>query len=270
LNYGFFHGVGRRFWLPDDVWPAFYLVTPTGHYLVGTVVLAAAAVAAVTRLARHASSGSVYADEVIACCGILHLTFLTCFYADFMAWTYYYYILIIGLAGLSARDGRSAALVLLIAAAALIGQKYPFGSIKNSWKFTRPTADMASLWTTKGEREEWHEVRAIIGDRRASVLSTNGEGLTVLIPGFAPPENMLISPGLPLSVDLRRKLDQVASAEFVLIHRNTTHTSFLDLWPEFREALNGCELVHSGSRFLVYRRLRPPEMPATTPGGNRG
>ena len=270
LNYGFFRGVGRRFWLPDDVWPAFYLVTPAGHYLVGTIVLALAAVAAVRRSVRDASGTRAYGDEIIACCGIMHLVFLTCFYADFMSWTYYYYILIIGLAGLAAHGGRSAALVLLIAAAALAGQKYPFAAIRDRWKTTRPIADMAGLWTNEAEREEWQRVRVVIGDRRASVLSTNGEGITILLPGFAPSENMFTSRGITLPVDLQRKLDQVASAESVLIRGDTTHTSFLDLWPEFREALDGCELVHSSSRYLIYRRQRPPKIPVTPTGGTRG
>jgi hypothetical protein len=260
MNYGFFRGVGRQFWLPEDVWPAFYLVTPAGHYLFGTVVLAAAAAAAVTRLVRHSSGSIANGDEVIACCGIMHLTFLASFYADFMSWTYYYYILIIGLAGLAARGGRSAALVLLIAAAALVGQKYPAAWIRGHWKLTRPTAEMAGLWSSKDEREEWHRVLEIIGDRRTSVLCNNGDGITVLIPKLAQSENMFVTPGIPLPVDLRRKLDQVASAEFVLI-REANRTLFLDRWPQFRECLDGCELVLSSSHFRVYRRLRPPSIP---------
>jgi hypothetical protein len=270
MNYGFFHGVGRRFWLPDNVWPTFYLVTPAGHYLVGTVVLFAAAGAALPRLVRSPSTTRAYGDEVVACCGIMQLTFLTAFYADFASWTYYYYILIIGLAGLAARGGRSAVLVLVIAAAALVGHKYPFSWIKHHWKTTRPIADMAGLWTSEDERKEWHRVLEIIGDRQASVLNTNGEGLTTIMPGFAPAENMFVLPGIPLASDLKRKVDQVASAELVLLRKYTTHRSFLDLWPEFREALDGCALVSSNTRYLIYRRLRPPRMPATATGETGG
>jgi hypothetical protein len=270
MNYGFFHGVGRRFWLPDNVSPTFYLATPAGHYLVGTVVLFAAAVAALPRLTRRPSTTRAYGDEVVACCGIMQLTFLTAFYADFMSWTYYYYILIIGLAGLAARGGRSAVVVLLIAAAALMGDRYSFRWIKDHWEMCRPTPDMAGLWTSGDEREEWHRVLEIIGDRHASVLSTNGEGLTTIMPGFAPAENMFILPGIPLALDLNRKLDQVASAELVLVCHNTTNRPFLDLWPEFREALDGCELVLHSARYLIYRRLRPPGMPAPATSETRG
>ena len=109
------------------------------------MVLFAAAVAALSRMVRSPSHARVFGAEVVACCGIMQLTFLTAFYADFMSWTYYYYILIIGLQGLAARGGRSAVVVLILAAAALIGNKYYFSWVKHHWKTTRPAADMAGL-----------------------------------------------------------------------------------------------------------------------------
>lgn len=258
MNYGFFRGVGRRFWLPGDVWPAYYVFSPAGHYLVGTVVLSAAAIAAVLRLARHPSTAEDCGDEVITCCGVMHLTFLTAFYADWMSWTYYYYILVIGLAGLAARGGRAAVLILLIAAAALVGQRYHFSFVRHHWR-CRPAADTAGLWASATEREEWHRVREIMGDRLGSVLTINGGCLQLLAPGFAPAENVFISRGISLPADLKRKLDQVASAEVIVIRDHTTHRSFLDIWPEFVKVLDGCELVWSSPRYLVYRRLRPTE-----------
>jgi len=258
MNYGFFHGVGRRFWLPADVSPTYYLVSPAGHYLVGTVVLFGAAIAALLQQMRSPSN-IAYRDEVIVCCAIMQLTFLTVFYADFASWTYYYYVLIISLAGLAASGVRSAALVLLIAVAVLFGEKYQFSGIKSHWETTRPTADMAGLWTSEDDRQEWRQVMEIVKDRHASVLSTQGEGLTTIMPGFAPAENMFIAPGIPLAPDLKRKLDQVASAEFVLLRNNTTNRPFLDLWPQFREALDGCELILSTTQYQIYRRARPPQ-----------
>jgi hypothetical protein len=258
MNYGFFRGTGRRFWLPDNVWPAFYLVTPAGHYLVGTVALFGAAIAAFLRQVHSPSDTKDYRDEAIACCGVMQLIFLTAFYADFMSWTYYYYILIIGLVGVSARGRRAAALVLLIALAALVGDKYQFSWIKSHWVTTHRTAEMAGLWTSEDDREEWHRVLETIIGPNVSVLSTNGEGLTTILPGFAPAETMFLVPGIPLESDLRRKLDQVASANFVLIRNHTTNRPFLDLWPEFRAALDGCELVLSSTQYTIYRCLGAP------------
>ena len=87
LNYGFFFGIGRRFWLPEGVTPRHYIFSPAGHYLVGSVVLMAAAVTAVRRLVRDLTGRDKLNDEIVACCGIMHLTFVTSFYGAFMSWT---------------------------------------------------------------------------------------------------------------------------------------------------------------------------------------
>ena len=119
MNYGFFFGIGRRFWLPDPITPRYYVFSPAGHYLVGSVVLFAAAVPAVWRLVRTPASTSDSSAEIVACCGIMHLSFLTLFYGDRASWTYYYYILIIGLAAAATRGRGWAILVALITIVAL-------------------------------------------------------------------------------------------------------------------------------------------------------
>ena len=261
MHYGFFFGIGRQFWLPDHVWPSYYLLTPAGHYLAGTVILLGAAIAALMREAYGRSDATNYTDEVIACCGIMQLAFLTGFYGGFASWTYYYYILIIGLAAIATRGSRSAALIFLIAIAAVIGDKYPSSWIKSHWTTTRPTAGMAGLWTSEDQREDWQQLLKATNGGRISMLSTNGEGLTAIMPGFAPAETMFLYPGIPLPAELNRKLAQVASAKFVLV-RDNTNQPFLDLWPEFRAALDGCELAMSSPEYLLYRRLRPPSVPS--------
>ena len=268
MNYGFFRGVGRQFWLPNDVWPTYYLATPAGHYLLGTIALLGAAAVTLVRQARPLSTTRTYADEVVICCGIMQLTFLTVFYADFMSWTYYYYILIIGLAGLAAWGGRFAALVFLIAVAGLVGDRYEFSWIKSHWAATRPVVEMAGLWASEEDRSEWHDVLEATKGGRVSVLSTNGEGLTTIRPGFAPAENMFLSRGIPLPTDLNRKFDQVNSAEFVLVRQNIRNGTLLDRWPEFREALDARELILSSAHYQVYRRLgraRPPYISTDEP-----
>jgi hypothetical protein len=257
MNFGFFRGVGRQFWLPENATAAYYLFTPAAHYLVGTVIIFCAAGVLLLRQARSSFTNISRTEEVVICCGIMQCVFLSVFYGDFMSWTYYYYILIVGLAGYSVLGGRPAALVLLIAAASLVGDRYQFSWIKASWLSTRPTADMAGLWASDSDRKEWHHVLQIVKDRRTSVLSMNGEGLTTIMPGFAPAENIFLFPGIPLPEDLKRKLDQVASADFVLFRK--TGKDFLDLMPEFRQALDGCKVVFSSPHYLIYERLRSPD-----------
>jgi hypothetical protein len=45
-------------------------------------------------------------------------------------------------------------------------------------------------------------------------------------------------------------------AEIVVISKVGCVRPMLDLWPEFREALNGFELAKSTQRFLIYQRPR--------------
>jgi hypothetical protein len=265
LNYGFFRGVGRKFWRPEDARPTLYLVTPSGHYLLGTAVLAAAAL---TRIVRPGGGIADRVGELVVCCAIMHLTFISCFYGDWMSWTYYYYILIIGLVALAAVGARSVPLVLLVAVVALTGHKYPFGGVRHLWKTTRPVAGMSGLWANKPDAEEWQRLREIIGGRRASVIASK-ECLSLLDPGFAPPEAFLLEPGIPLPAELGRKLDQVASAEMVLV-RLPLRELFLDMWwPQFHEALDGCELAYSSTNYQLYRRLRPSKLPASTTRGKK-
>jgi hypothetical protein len=263
MNYGFFRGVGRRFWRPEDARPALYLWTPIGQYLLGTAVLAAAAL---TRIVRHGGGVADRVGELIVCCAILHITFISCFYGDWMSWTYYYYILIIGLVALAAVGARSAAVVLLVAVVALTGHRYPFSWVRHHWKATRPVAEMSGLWVSKPDVAEWQRLQEIIGGRWVSVIASR-EGISLLAPGFAPPEDFLLDPGIPLPVELGRKLVRVASAEMVL-ERRPMRESFQDIWwPQFHEALDGCELAYSSTNYQLYRRLRPSKLRASTTRG---
>ena len=257
LNYGFFFGLGRKFWLPDRVMPRYYVFSPVGHYLVGTIILLAAAVVPSWRLARGLAATYGVDTEVVACCGIMHLTFLTSFYGAFMSWTYYYYILIIGLMAVATSGRYRAIMVALVAAAALPGYKDWGGNIKHRWRDMTPSADTFGLWADSTDRDEWRQVKQIIGDKPVSFLTTNGGCIEMFVPQFLVSEDMFLTPGWPTAAELRRKLHQIASAEFVLISKREAQRSFLDLWPEFRGALNRFELVQSGQRFLVYRRTQP-------------
>jgi hypothetical protein len=269
VNYGFFSGIGRRFWLPEEVTASYYLFSHAGHYLLASVVLAAALAASAWRLVRASAAGHELNTEVVICCGIMHLAFLTRFYGDFASYTYYYYILIIGLVAMSAGGRRWAIAIAVLAMAALIGGKYWGANIKHHWRDTRPAAETFGLWTDAACREEWHQVRRILGDKGCVLLTTNGGCLDTLMPRFAAPEDVFFTPGWPLPDEIRRKRQRVAEADFVLVHAmRDRRYFFLDRWPEFLADLDGCELVWAGKRFnfLLYRRLRPPKSPPAVTG----
>jgi hypothetical protein len=69
--------------------------------------------------------------------------------------------------------------------------------------------------------------------------------------------HMFLTPDWPIHTELQRKLRQITSAEVVVICKIASVRPMLELWPEFREALNGFELAKSTPRFLIYVR-KPP------------
>ncbi len=254
LNYGFFFGIGRRFWLPDDLSPRFYIFSPAGHYLVGSVVLLAAAVASGWRLVRKSASLSDSNAEVVACCGIMHLSFLTLFYGDRASWTYYYYILIIGLAAMATRGRGWAVLVALITIASMAVFKDWGGYLRKQWRDKTHAADTFGLWADTPSREEWRQVRQVIRDKPAVYLTSGGGCLELFMPQFADSEDMFFTPGYPTPKELDRRLEQIAGTEVVLIRKMINVRNFLDVWPEIRNALAGFDLVASTERYLIYQR----------------
>jgi hypothetical protein len=271
LNYGFFSGVGRRFWLPDQVRPRYYVFSPAGHYLVGSVVLLAAAGDSIRRLVQRRTVVDDPGVELIACCGVMHLCFLTLFYGDFASWTYYYYILIIGLVAVAARGRGWAIVVGVVALAALAGYKDWGGHIKQEWRSKTRGTDTFGLWADGDCRDEWRQIKQIIGDSPTSFVAYNGGCLETFMPQLGDSENLFLIPGCPTQVELRRKLQQIAGAKFVVIKAMANVKPFLDIWPQFREALESFELATATKRFLIYRRLHsPPTHETETNAGKSG
>ena len=256
LNYGFFFGRGRAFWLPEGVRPRHYIFTPAGHYLVGSIILAAAAVASVWRLVRGLASKDDLNAEVVACCGIMHVVFLTAFYGNFMSFTYYYYILIIGMVAISARGPRRALVIALVAAMALLGNKDTFNWVGLVWRASSPSAETFGLWSDADYREEWRQVRRIIGDRRGSFIGAGG-CMEMYLPQFGPAEDVFLVPGWPLPAEYDRKIRQIADAEVLLVRIFNKPPRSPQLPPPFGEIFKGYDLVWSGDVYSIYEHRRP-------------
>lgn len=256
-NYGFFHGAGRAFWLPPRPSVRFYLATHAGHYLAGSLVLPAAGAAALARLARRPGTTDL-GGEIVACTATMHVVFVTTFYASWASWTYYYFVLVVGLVAVSTRGRRAAVLIGVLALAAAVGHKEWFNYNVEAWRRTSPSPETAGLWATAVERDDLRRLRAAVGGQTASFLTPQGGCFERLVPGFAEPENFFLNRGIPIEADLERKTRQVAAAPVVVIREAPGTTTFLKTWPEFRAALEGCELVWSRHAYRVYRRTGPP------------
>ena len=102
-----------------------------------------------------------------------------------MSYTYYYYIMIIGLVALSARGPRWAVAIALFAIAALVGNKDWAGHVKHTW---RDQQARRRHLRALGRRPLPRGVAAgqgILGDKKAAFITANGGCLELFMPQFA-------------------------------------------------------------------------------------
>ena len=261
VNQGFFRGSGRDFWLPTGARAGYYLGTMVGFWLLGTACLISAALLGALRRPRGAGSDMERRVlEIIVTCTAMHLAFVCVFFGNAWSWTYYFYVLIMGLMAVARRSPLWAFTVCCLIAVALLGQKTHTTGLISDWSTTSRHAETAGLWSTAEERSEWNEVMPLLRGHGAVMLGPQGGAVELLFPeAFAPPVDLFLNPGLTLPEEVRRKADQIAAAPRVLMsYSNITADEFLTLWPAFRRALDGCEIAHDGVHFRVYKRLRPP------------
>ena len=78
----------------------------------------------------------------------------------------------------------------------------------------------------------------------------------LLAPGVEPAETYFLMPGMDGAPEVRRKAEQIARAEIVVVPR-FLGTATLAEWPEFAAPLSHFEIIHDGPRDRVYRRREP-------------
>jgi hypothetical protein len=256
-RYGFFHGVGSEFWaLPGTgIWR--YFRYEVGFWIIGSVWLVAGGLVALERLVRGAATNQrARDDEIVACCAALHIVFVTCLFGQRMTWTYYFTILILGLAAMGKGSRTRVGVTWFLAVLLLVNDRSKLLNTYREWSAGAPTAITLGLWATPAERSEWRTVLELTEGQEPVLLSGVDASLP-LTPRFAPPVAGYFCPGLTLPVEIRRKVDQLSAARMIVTTRPSQGEGF-DYWPELAAALDGCELIFEGGTFRVYRRIRPP------------
>ena len=256
-GYGFFRGSGRDFWFRPGAGLRGYLRYEIGFWLAGSAALLFGGLEGLLRR----TSGTWANDpprnrEIVATCAVLHAGFVVYFFGNRWSWIYYYAILVLGVAALTARGRRHAALVWFFALMVLVGDKARVEMIVGRWRTDSARAETLGLWASPEEREGWRKVLELTRGRRP-VLLARVEGAALLVPGFEPPVGAYFAPGHPLPVEVRRKAAQLATAPMVVVAGSEFQRD-LARWPEIMAALDGCVPVWEGDEFRVYRRARPP------------
>jgi hypothetical protein len=173
-----------------------------------------------------------------------------------LSWTYYFTVLVLGLA-VRAKRGRVGLVVAwLLAALLLVNDRSKLMQYVHDWRTSSPSAETLGLWATPEERAEWRKVLDLC-EGEGPVLLAWIDGTVPLLPRFAPPVAGYVWAGLPLPVEVHRKAGQLSSANWIVAVAHRDREQFAE-WPELAAALDGCETVFNGATFRVYRRVRPP------------
>lgn len=248
-HFGFFFGVGRQFWYFPGVSPFYYLGTPTGFWLLGSLVLIAGAIAGFVARPGRARLNR----EVVASCALLHVAFVSFFFAHQFSYDYYYYLLVLGIAALAPRSRAFAATVLFLAAIGLVGNRSHVLANVRSWGGRVRAPETFGLFADPGELREWIEVRGLLRGRRAALLAQS-DGAALFVPELLPPAIYYIAPTELTRIEIDRKLAQLRSADVVLEAVATESTWPSDREPVFRPALDDLEVVFTGKAYRVFVR----------------
>ncbi len=102
-HFGFFTPWSRTFWDPTTSGIAHYFGTIAAFWMGSTVWLALASVGAVRRMSttNEFEYPGRRRDEIIFCCGVLQTLFVLRFFGPPASWTYYPYLLVMGVAATS-------------------------------------------------------------------------------------------------------------------------------------------------------------------------
>jgi hypothetical protein len=119
-GHGFFHGSGRAFWVIPGGGLRDYLRYEVGSWIAGSIVLVGGGLSALVRAIRRETKRN---DEVILTCAVMHVAFVLLFFGNRWSWTYYYAVLILGVAALAAHGTRQAIVVGLLTVLVVVGCK---------------------------------------------------------------------------------------------------------------------------------------------------
>jgi hypothetical protein len=257
LNFGLMRA-GRSLWDPNLIpWFGYYVFNVNGLWIVSTIFLCGAGL---FQLCRELPTG-VFSPrgEALMTCATLHVAFLLLFFGNQWSWIYYSYFLMIGttiaVAQLNAgKRGFGLGLCML----AILSWTCVGRWSQQWWKNTAPDPATAGLWAPAAEKAEWLQVLSAARGQRTVILASMG-GAELISPGFEEPVNLYLIAGLMAPDDIHRKLDQLSSAQIVVVPtiKMATCSGIPDA-PEFRKALKDFDLAWRGQHFEVFQRRNLP------------
>ena len=249
-GFGFFNGVGHRAIYFPGVHLAYYLGTYVGFWLLGTLWMI---VISGWILWTHRTG---VADEIILSCTILLTSFVLMFYGSAPSWTYYVFLMPIGMAvATSYQRANIAFATCVIALFALISAAVSTRDSTRAWLNESAERETSWLWATDDERNEWLEVERLARNGPAAFVSYAGAG-SLLSPEFSPPTMLFLVPGNYLPSEIERERAQLASSNVITAcSLGVDPLSWLTSYPELKSALEGTVVAFKTRDLVVLTRV---------------
>ena len=255
-NNGFFTGSGRGFWYFPGVHLGYYLGTVVAFWFAASVFLIAGGCSsALAVLANFRNrEDPAPARELTLSCALLHVAFIVFFFGNSSSWTSYPYLLAMGVGAMTLWSKYSEKLVWLLIILGVGGQKGMIVQNFHTWFNTAPSTATAGLWANPDERQEWLHVLNLAKGNSSVVLAYDGSAELLFAEMERPVVAALIR-GQTTATELRRKIDQLSTAQIAIVPEVPNNPAFLNAWPEFKDLLSKSSMVaFKGKYFTVYRR----------------
>ena len=255
-HFGFFLGDGRNFWHPAGARLTYYLGSEAGFWIAATLILLIGAIISGAWLFQSGEPRSLRARraEMVLTCAILHCSFVLFFFGSRGTWSYYSYLMVMGLAVLSCTWERGPAFVIVaLGFLSVLGLKTRATAIWNDWQHTTPSEETAGLWASQAERSEWNKVLGYIAEHGndAILLSTEGSA-PLLFPGFLEPTSGYLFPGEALEDEIQRAANRFSEARLVIVAKSQRDYGLPSYWPLVENQWTGVFEVWSGDLFQIY------------------
>jgi hypothetical protein len=249
FNMGFFKGLGSYFWYGASL--LFYFGSVVAFWFAASAWLTVSGIVRLVRLGRERVLD--VRDQLVLATALMQVLFVTLFFAGPTSWSYYSYILVIGvLAALTdSAPARLAVIPLIILAAT--GQSGMRAEDVFVWHERTRDASTANLWATAAQREDWNQMRAAIEGYHPAMMSPTGE-IPLLFPEFQRNQfAYLFAAGVANPREFAEVLQEFEQAEVVVEQIAPDYGYALTIIPELQKPLATRKLIFKNRTFAVYR-----------------
>jgi hypothetical protein len=280
MDFGIFHA-GKEFWLYDGKGKGaaevlrHYLFCPASFWILASLLVWALGLLALSRLARgfwkrRTARGDGETprstDPLVLTIALLHAAFVFAFYAWAGSWTYYSYLLPLGLLVGLRGGGRQVVLLRVLVVLGALGLLERGWDGYSRWWGMQRVPEAAGLWAYPDELAEAQRARALARERNGLFL-VNG-ALPLIWPDVQTPAVWFLSPGVLTAPEIDRVREQLRQANVVVLYKKYDQKQEAWKWPEFASERQAFELrswqilswtiqekpLYEGEYFVVYGR----------------